>query len=142
MHRTRPRSSALAPRPHRSGATTVEFALTMPIAFLLLMASVEFARVNMIRNTLVNAAYTGARRAMVPGATADVTKTEAKKVLSLTGIKGGTVTVEPNVLTNTTSQVTVTVTVPLNQNSWVAPTFMKENQYSRTCTLSREMAKR
>jgi len=142
MHRTRPRSSARVPRPHRSGATTVEFALTMPIAFLLLMASVEFARVNMIRNTLVNAAYTGARRAMVPGATADVTKTEAKKVLSLTGIKGGTVTVEPNVLTNTTAQVTVTVTVPLNQNSWVAPAFMKENHYSRTCTLSREMAKR
>lgn len=142
MHRPLQTTLTRATRPSRSGATTVEFALTVPIAFLLLMASVEFARVNMIRNTLVNAAYTGARRAMVPGATASVTKTEAQKVLTLTGIKGGTVTVEPEVLTNTTAQVTVTVTVPLNRNAWVATTFMKDNNYSRTCTLSREMAKR
>lgn len=130
------------PADRRSGVTTVEFALTVPVAFMLCFASVEFARVNMIRNTLVNAAYTGARRAMVPGATASVTKAEAQKVLQQSGIKGGTVTLDPPVLTHTTQEVSVTVSVPLDRNTWVAPSFMKKNDYDRTCTLSRETAKR
>ena len=125
----------------RSGITTVEFALTIPIAFLLLFATIEFARVNMIRNTLVNAAYTGARRAMVPGATAKLASEEAKRVLSICGIKEGSVTVSPQTLTPTTNDVTVTVTVPLNKNIWISPMFITSNSYSRTCTLSRERAK-
>ena len=128
-------------RSRRNGVTTVEFALTVPIAFMLLFATIEFARVNMIRNTLVNAAYTGARRAMVPGSTAALAMEEAKKVLTICGIKDGVVTVTPSTLTPTTNDVSVTVTVPLNKNIWISPMFMKKNDYSRTCTLSRERAK-
>lgn len=129
------------PAARRSGITTVEFALTVPIAFLLLVATIEFARINMIRNTLVNAAYTGARRAMVPGSTATLASEEAKKVLTLCGIKDGSVAVTPQTLTSTTSDVTVTVTVPLDKNAWISPMFVTAKSYSRTCTLSRERAK-
>ena len=128
-------------RSRRDGVTTVEFAITVPIAFLLLFATIEFARVNMIRNTLVNAAYTGARRAMVPGSTATLAVNEAKKVLEICGISDGVVTVTPSTLTPTTNEVSVTVTVPMDKNVWISPMFMKNNSYARTCTLSRERAK-
>ena len=128
-------------RSRRGGVTTVEFALTVPIAFMLLFATIEFARVNMIRNTLVNAAYTGARRAMVPGSTAKLAIDEATKVLTICGIKDGVVTVNPATLTTATNDVSVTVTVPLNKNIWISPMFMKSQTYARTCTLSRERAK-
>ncbi len=39
----------------RRGATLVEFALVVPILFLLFFAAVEFARVAMIRHTVDNA---------------------------------------------------------------------------------------
>jgi Flp pilus assembly protein TadG len=135
--------SRRSPERHgQRGATAVEFALTAPLAFMLMLAAVEFARVNMIRNSLVNAAYTGARRAMVPGATGTVATAEAKKVLTLCGIQGGQVTVTPSTITATTPEVTVQVRVSLKQNAWVTPMFMKDDTYTRTCTLSREQAKR
>jgi len=135
------RASNLLPPVRRWGGTTVEFALTVPIAFMLLFATVEFARINMIRNTLVNAAYTGARRAMVPGSTAALAVEESKKVLTMCGIKEGEVTVTPQTLTPTTNEVTVTVSVPLGKNVWISPMFIASKSYSRTCTLSRERAK-
>ena len=52
----------------RTGATTVEFAITVPILFSLLFTAFEFSRMNVIRQTAVNAAYEGARRGIVPGA--------------------------------------------------------------------------
>ena len=54
----------------RAGATAVEFAIVAPIFFLIMLASFEFSRLNVIRHTADNAAYEAARHAMVPGATA------------------------------------------------------------------------
>ncbi len=116
-------------------------AATVDPWFLLLFATIEFARVNMIRNTLVNAAYTGARRAMVPGSTAPLAVEEARKVLTICGIRNGDITVTPSNLTQTTNEVSVTVSVPMDKNVWISPMFMKTKNYSRTCTLSRERAK-
>ena len=55
----------------RRGATLVEFAFVAPVFFLILLASIEFSRLNMMRHTAAHAAYEGARTALVPGATAD-----------------------------------------------------------------------
>ncbi len=50
---------------------TVEFAICFPLLLLFFFAAFEFCRANMIRQTADNAAYEGARRAIVPGATAE-----------------------------------------------------------------------
>ena len=57
-------------KPHeRRGTTTVEFALTAPIVFFLLMGAIELSRANMLRHTTVVAATEGARNGIIPGAT-------------------------------------------------------------------------
>ena len=107
----------------RSGATLVEFALVAPIFFLLLLASFEFSRLNVIRHTADNAAYEAARMIMVPGAKASEGIAEAERILGIVGARGTTVTVDPSELGPRATQVTVEVAVPMNSNGLIAPVF-------------------
>lgn len=125
-------------RKSRRGAVTVEFAFTVPILFLLIFASVEFSRFNMIRNAAANAAYEGCRRATVPGATAAQAQASANSILTAASISGSTVTVSPGTIATDTKIITVTVSVPTAANSWVAAAFFKDAAISRSCTLTRE----
>lgn len=122
----------------RRGAMLVEFAITVPILFLLIFASVEFCRVNVIRHTADNAAYEAARRGVVPGATADAVRALATSVMQAVSADTVTVAVTPDVITNDTPEITVTVTVPLDANGWIAPAFFEGKTLVRTCTMSRE----
>ncbi len=83
------------PKRARRGATLVEFALVVPILFLLFFAAVEFARVAMIRHTVDNAVYEAARVAIIPGATQDEAIREARKLLNAVGIQAPSITVTP-----------------------------------------------
>ena len=107
----------------RTAAVVVEFAICAPILFLFFFASLEFSRVNMIRQSVENAVYEGARRGIVPGATAANCRTSAQAVLNSISASGATITVTPTVITKDTPEVTVAVTVPVNNNSWVIPVF-------------------
>ena len=72
-----------------------EFALTVPMFFLFLMASFEFGWLNVMRHTADNAAYEAARYAMVPGGTAAEAKAKANAILNIVGARGAKVTVTP-----------------------------------------------
>ncbi len=122
----------------RCGAITVEFALCLPIMLFIFFASYEFCRANMIRQTADNAAYEGARRGIVPGATADDVRVSAQWVLDTIGTKDATIRVEPAVIVDDTPEVTVTVEVPMNANGFVAPAFMRNKKVSTSFTLARE----
>lgn len=125
-------------RPRRKGAVTVEFAITAPILFLIIFSMIEFARFNMIRHGIDTAAYEGARRGIVPGATANDVETTAKKILTAVSTVGGTVTVNPSTLTPDTTEITVTVQVAIDKNGWIVPRFFQPSTLSRSCTLARE----
>jgi len=128
-------------RRKRPGAVTVEFALAAPAFFLLIFAGFEFSRVNMIRNTIANAAYDGARQAIVPGATANDCRTRAQAYLDLLTISGATVNVTPDPISNSTTDVTVTVQVPVTvQNAFITPRFFLGRTLNASVTLPREMA--
>ena len=120
----------------RRGVTTVEVALTFPILMLVLTFSVEAARLNTLRNTLENAAYEGARRGIVPGATTLDVQNAAQSMLRTINAKDAVVTTNPSVIAATTSSLTVTVDVPLASNSWIGRTTMQH--MIRSCTLARE----
>ena len=122
----------------RSGAVVVEFAICVPILFLFFFASLEFSRVNMIRQTVENAVYEGARRGIVPGATANDCRTSAQGVLNSISASNATISVTPSVITKNTSEVTVAVSVPVNNNSWVIPVFFANRSISSEMTLKRE----
>jgi len=109
----------------RDGATAVEAAFVIPIILVFIFGGVEIVRLNVIRHTARNAAYEGTRNAIVPGGSADDALVSANEVLSICGIKGADVTVEPANITESTTEVTTRVAVPMATNSWGVGLFAR-----------------
>lgn len=120
----------------RRGATTVEVALTFPLLMLILTFSIEAARLNTLRNTIENAAYEGARRGIIPGASATDVQTIALKIMKTVNAQDVVVSTNPSTITSSTRSLTVTIDVPLASNSWVGKPTARH--MIRSCTLSRE----
>lgn len=122
----------------RCGAVAVEFALVAPILFLFIFGIIEFARLNMLRNSLENAAYEGARRGVIPGATAAEAEAEARRILNAVSVSNAQVGVSPAIIVSTTPEITVTVKVPLNGAAWTFYFSSPSNVMTRSITLKRE----
>jgi Flp pilus assembly protein TadG len=127
-------------RTSRRGATAVEFALTAPVFFLLLLAAFEFGWMNVIRHTADNAAYEAARTAMVPGATVAEAKAKANNLLGIVGARSASITVTPSELTPETDQVTVAIDIPMNENGLIVPRFTSAKTLHCSSTLRTERA--
>ena len=125
-------------RRHRRGVLTVEMAICIPIVFLILLGALEFSRMNMLRNSIDNAAYEGARRGVVPGATACDCMDTAVSVLTAVGARSATVSITPPTIDDNTTQVTVTISVPLSSNSWGPARFLSGATLRSVSTKSRE----
>ena len=123
----------------RFGAVTVEFALTAPVLFLVIFASLEFSRANMLKHTAANAAYEGARAVIVPGATASSATTAALNALAPLNVRSPVITINPSTIAVNTQQVTVTVQIPMNSNGYFTPIFFRNKNLQESCTLSREV---
>lgn len=129
------------PTPVRRGATVVEFALTAPILFLLVIAAVEFSRANIIRHTTIVAATEAARKSIIPGATAAECLAAAQAELNIIGVKNATVEIDPPEIDFDTDQVTIYVHVPLNgENGFILPGFVRGKKIEKVVTLQREAA--
>ncbi len=124
----------------RRGATAAEFALTLPIFILFLFASFEFGWMNVLRHTADNAAYEAARCAMVPGGTAAEAKARASALLKIVGARGAVVTVNPATLTSTSTEVTVSIDIPMKSNGLVVPKFTKTKTLHSEATMRTERA--
>jgi len=122
----------------RRGTTTVEFAICLPLVLLLFFGAMEFSRINMLRHTIAQAAYEGARRGIVPGATADQVRTTAADVLGSIWAASYTIDVVPATITPQTTQVTVSISLPLAQNCWVPSVFVSGGTVSKSFTMERE----
>ena len=123
----------------RRGSTAVEFALTAPLLFMLVMGAVEFSRANMIRHTTVVAATEGARMSIVPGATAQDCLNAANQELGAVGINTADVQITPTQIQQDTTQVTVDVEVPLNgANGFIFAGYVTGKKVRKAVTLQRE----
>jgi len=128
-------------RTSRRGTTTVEFALTAPIVFFLLMGAIEFSRANMLQHTTVVAATEGARRSIIPGATAAECQQAAERELAIVGFPSADILIDPPVILEDTSQVTVSISVPMTgENGFFLPKFFKGAKIEKAVTLQRESA--
>ena len=56
-------------RKQRRGAATVEFAVVAPVFFLLVFGMIEYGRMVMVQQIIVNAAREGCRAAVLDGST-------------------------------------------------------------------------
>ena len=125
-------------RKRRSGAVTVETAVIFPVVVLFFFAQFELVRLNNIRNSVYMAAYEGARAGIVPGATASDCQNSANTILNAVSAMNSTVTVTPGTITDDTEEVTVVVSVPLDNNSWTTPLYAPGKTLTASVTLTRE----
>lgn len=130
-----PKTRSSFNKSNRSGAVTVEFALVAPIVFALFLGSIEITRLNFLRHTAANAAYEGARASILPGSTSADGIAEATQLLNDVGAGNGAVVN----LVSTPDSIQVTVTIPVDQNSWGLGRFTKNLNLVQSCTLRREM---
>lgn len=89
---------------------------------------VEFGRAIMVQQLLTNASREGARRGILEQTTAEEAETVVADYLAGSSVSGATVTILPESLEHLGfgDPVTVTVSVPYNQVSWLpAPWFLQ-----------------
>ncbi|TWT55145.1 TadE-like protein [Rubripirellula amarantea] len=125
-------------RRNRRGAAAVEFALVVPVVFLLFFAALEFTRVAMIRHTADNAVYEGCRVGIIPGATSDEVRQTATDIMATLGVTNVTVDVQPGNIDRDTDEVTVSIDIPLDANAYVPNQFVAGKTVTRRLTLRRE----
>ncbi|WP_203329086.1 TadE family protein [Candidatus Laterigemmans baculatus] len=114
--------------------TAVEFAVVAPVILLLFLSAIEVTRLNFLRHTAANAAYEAARHAIIPGSTASDADAAALQLLAaVQADRGVEIDVE-----QTLERVSVTVTIPVNLNSWGVSRFTSGYTIVQSCTLSRE----
>ena len=123
----------------RRGAAAVEFALCVPILLTVVFAIIEFSRLLQIQHTAREAALEGARTGITLDATTATTQARATSILSMAGIKNGTITITPNPLVYSSTGVSVTVSVDPAGNSWFIKFLPAGNPIQATVSLSREV---
>lgn len=131
------RSPAIRRQASRRGVTCVEFALVAPLIMLFFFASIEMARLNYLIHTAGNAAYEGARELMVVNAGDQDARDAVENLLTATNTGNGAVID----IQEWADRVSVTVRLPVNQNSWGIGRFTSGLTVTESCTLMREVLK-
>lgn len=121
---------------YRSGAAAVEFAIVANLFFVVLLACMEFARLNMVRNLSQDAAYFAARTAIVPGATSNEAVNEADRIMGSLLSHGYNVHVSD--LDSDSDFISVTVSVELAQVAFFTPLFLPNATIQATARLRTE----
>lgn len=132
----------------RRGTAAVEMALTLPVFITAILGIVEIGRGIMVSQILETAARNGARQAIVKGTTnAQVTSAVNTFLQTTANIPSADVTVSladngtngaslANAATGDT--ISVTVTVPYSDVTWLPPNFLKGVNLSALCVMQHE----
>ena len=139
LHQTTSRRLIAARSSDRRGATSVEFAGIAMVLFTLIFTSVEFSRLNLIRNLAQDAAYFAARNSMVPGATADEATAVANEILGYMNTQNASISINNGLgVTTASDEITVTVTVPIADNAFFISSFADNANIVATATMRTE----
>lgn len=130
------------PSHQRTGASTVEMAIALPVFVLFLFAFFELGHALMMDSIVENAAYEGARRGIVPGATHELAKQAAKDIATASSLRSVDVQVEATVVSPGVDGITVTVNAPLSANAIMMGRFLGDMTVSRSVTMIDESSLR
>jgi len=128
-------------RKKRRGAAVVEFAVVAPVFFLLVFGMIEYGRLVMVQQILTNGSREGARLAVLDGILTSDVVTTVDNYLGGAGITGANVavTTNPPVAPDYAESMTVEVTIPFGQVSWLpSPMFLNGYQMIASTTMRRE----
>ena len=121
--------------------TTVEFAMTVPIMFLIFFACLDFVRYNLLRNVVTHSAYEGARAAIVPGnTTQDVEDIIRRKMAPIAGGMDYTITLDPKEIPTNANQIKVTLEVDISKGGFVVSKYFTRNKVTESLTIMNENA--
>ena len=130
-----------AKRSSRRGAAAVEFALVAPIIFIMIFASIEFARAIMAIDGMEESVREGCRLSVLDDTTTQEIEDMVEQRMNLIGISSYTLTITPDP-PSTACQwdpVTVMVSTPFSNVSLLpAPRFIGNITLNASCTLPRE----
>jgi hypothetical protein len=129
-------------RRNRQGAAVVEFAVVVPVFFLLVFGMIEYGRLVMVQQILTNASREGARRAVLEVVDEDDVIDAVNDYLADSSISGAEVTVIENapIPPDFANSMTVTVSIPFSEVSWLpSPMFLGSYEMSASSTMRREM---
>lgn len=130
-------------RKKRRGAAVVEFALVAPLFILLVFGMIEFGRMVMVQQVLVNATREGARQAVLDGSTRTEVDQIINQYLTASGINTPQIEVDPpNPASAGFGQpVRVTITVPFSDVSWMpVPMYLGATTLTASSVMRRETA--
>jgi Flp pilus assembly protein TadG len=119
----------------------VEFAVVAPLFFLLVFGMIEFGRMVMVQQIITNASREGARVAVLDGATATEVTTAVENYMASVSLPSVNMTVTPDPPSSAGygDPVTVVVSIPFDQVSWLpTPMFLGGTTLSATTVMRRE----
>ncbi len=125
----------------RRGAAVVEFAIVVPLFFLLVFGMIEFGRLVMVQQVLTNASREGARRAVLQGVSDSDVQAAVEEYLAKAAISGASVSVTTQEPTppDAAESRTVTVAIPFSQVSWLpSPMYLGDTTLSASTAMRRE----
>jgi Flp pilus assembly protein TadG len=128
----------------RQGTTAIQFALVFPLFFTFVLGFIEFGRANMVASLLNNAARNGCRVAVLTGKTNTDVDNAITTSLTSTGIRSYTTTVKVNnAVANASTaksddEITVSISVPVRNISWIPGTGLLTGNLTGKCTLYKE----
>jgi Flp pilus assembly protein TadG len=102
---------------------------------------IEYGRMVMVYQVITNASREGARAGVLDGATTSSVTTAVNNYLTAGAVSGATVTVSPNPPTSAAygDPVTVTVSIPFSQVSWLpSPMYLGSRTLSAATAMRRE----
>lgn len=105
----------------------MEFALIAPLFFLMIFGMIEFGRMVMVQQVITNGSREGARLAVLDGTTGAAVTSTVNNYLESARVSGANVAVIPTEPSSAGygEPVTVTVTIPFSQVSWLpSPMFV------------------
>jgi Flp pilus assembly protein TadG len=114
----------------------VEFAIIANVFFIMILACMEFARLNMVRNLAQDAAYYAARHVIVPGASSAEAIAEADRIMSSMLNNGYSIDVSE--VNKEVNEVAVTVSVDLSAVAFFTPYFLPETNIETVARMRTE----
>lgn len=128
-------------RRNRRATAAVEFAVVAPVFLLLVFGMIEYGRMVMVQQVITNASREGARVAVLDGSTTASVTSAVTSYLTAGSITGASVTVNPDPPSNAQygDPVTVTVSIPFSQVSWLpSPMYLGGTTLTSATVMRRE----
>lgn len=128
----------------RQGTASVEFAIVLPVLLALTLGTIDLCSVLFLRESVVLAAYEGARRGVDRGRTNGDVTSRATEFLTERGVNfsGNPVTISSPGFdsADTLENVTVTVTVPAAGNLLIPTDWFADLNVTASVTMRKEYA--